>query len=348
MDTEEQNVISCHICNYQSDTNDNLKCHLRNVHFQKSPKVSCTDCEIFFKNKDDLLKHIGEVHNNLIKCNKCNFSCYSNDKMKRHITDIHGNFEKFICSECNQVYIKEWTLKRHMNTVHNMIGKSLKFTYIDNHNLSNGSSFKSHFKNVHNQTEELNCSKCNFKANDDKGLVLHIKKHHNENSDYVCNFCGTKFISETNKQNHIMRRTCKVLRKANPKPILFHIPISEIDVRDGEIIEVIDKKAFAKTADVSSNDLNNSQAARHHMQVDSSKIKDQYDIEAIQDFDFGQVVSCMTMDQNGATRKAREPKKDIGQSEEPGEDILTKMDPDQCLQAEIDMALNVCESIAFD
>uniref|UniRef100_A0A1B0CGC8 Putative zn finger n=1 Tax=Lutzomyia longipalpis TaxID=7200 RepID=A0A1B0CGC8_LUTLO len=122
--TVKKNV--CPICGQEYSTKQNLRRHIEDIH-EKVKKAkgkdsySCNQCDMTFKNHYFLTKHRA-VHLVSKKnvCTHCNQVYSTKQNLRRHIEDIHEKLRNHLCTICGKGFAQITTLKSHYN-VHSKI-----------------------------------------------------------------------------------------------------------------------------------------------------------------------------------------------------------------------------------
>lgn len=80
----------------------------------------CSSCDLGFKERGNLNKHIGSVHDKKRTklCHLCGKTFAFRDGLTRHISNVHKNERKHACGLCHRQFKQRSHLKKHMNTIH--------------------------------------------------------------------------------------------------------------------------------------------------------------------------------------------------------------------------------------
>ena len=83
-------------------------------------KHQCQLCNIEFKSKNALHKHIKSVHkvDKLFQCSICDFSCGVMFSLTRHYGMVHEKKRPHPCTFCDKCFTQKSDLKRHIKVVH--------------------------------------------------------------------------------------------------------------------------------------------------------------------------------------------------------------------------------------
>ena len=93
--------------------------------------VTCNKCGKCYESRSQLHTHIKEDHKQTFHCSVCDFKGKSISVLDEHISIIHNESSaSYQCSECNEMFMSEWRLKKHKR-VHEH-GFSTKFCHYYN------------------------------------------------------------------------------------------------------------------------------------------------------------------------------------------------------------------------
>ena len=115
-----KNIFKCHLCRKEFSSKGNLKKHTNNVH-GGNKSYKCGECNIGFVDNFNLKRYKISVHGGVQQrtndCPTCGkqFSC--RDNLKKHITEIHEE-KKYNCELCDKKFSQAWGMKQHIETVH--------------------------------------------------------------------------------------------------------------------------------------------------------------------------------------------------------------------------------------
>lgn len=111
---ENRKDYKCKICNKKFIRSDYLKTHERLRH-SKNPYFSCKICHKEFSYKHTKILH-ERMHTNEkpFKCRICNAAFSRKDYFKKHKTTHEIKRAKFICDDCDEVFVNKFTLQIHI------------------------------------------------------------------------------------------------------------------------------------------------------------------------------------------------------------------------------------------
>jgi uncharacterized C2H2 Zn-finger protein len=94
-------------CPFQCNTKEELRQHIEIEHQSKKP-LQCTVCNLYFKNLDDLARHMGVAHNNeelVVTCKLCGMRLPNKNEFIKHLTTTHKSYKpcvKFATNSCDK------------------------------------------------------------------------------------------------------------------------------------------------------------------------------------------------------------------------------------------------------
>ena len=111
-------ISNSHLRNLQCD-----KCQYRGIHnrdiFVHNVRVHkrCVKCNMdnggLALEKEAMLNHLSEVHEENVECSHCDFRSFPPDRISKHIRSTHIK-----CSDCLEQFTDPKELDLHMNTMH--------------------------------------------------------------------------------------------------------------------------------------------------------------------------------------------------------------------------------------
>ena len=78
------------MCIFQGETKKDLNRHIENIHRKKN-QIQCTVCDLYFRNVDDLARHMRMTHKTkfpTLKCSQCEKDFKLEKELKKHIGKI--------------------------------------------------------------------------------------------------------------------------------------------------------------------------------------------------------------------------------------------------------------------
>jgi len=176
----KEKIIACDFldCKITFANKDNLKRHIKNVHMKEKPD-QCSQCLKTFSDKSQLSRHIEIVHKKVkpYQCSQCLQKFSVKSSLKQHIASLHNGEKPHECSQCLKKFSKKTTLSRHIEVVHKKVkpyqcSQCLK-------KFGDKSNLKKHIANVHNGEKPHECSQCLKKFGEKQILSRHMIKVHN-------------------------------------------------------------------------------------------------------------------------------------------------------------------------
>jgi hypothetical protein len=205
-------------CSLYLKTQDDLQKHIMEIHeCDKINKSQCVYCEKFMEHKS-MLPHVKCYHKSVsIKCNfkmNCPTFFLTKEDLEKHVLEVH-HFGKVVdnvkCAQCSNVYgsffnLRDHTFKMHGVTLLKCSERNCVFI------CTSSEMLVQHSQDQHSVSEKLKifcCKLCNFKAKEARGLQKHILfKHGTDNKK--CPQCSKKnFKSDFALNIH--------MKKAHPK-----------------------------------------------------------------------------------------------------------------------------------
>jgi KRAB domain-containing zinc finger protein len=194
--------FKCHICNQQFSKMFELVNHTR-VNHKTIPKVAC-ECGKYLSTWESLVKHY-KKHSNQEKP----FTCHSCDKSFTtktglHIHQQHAHHktqQELTCETCGKVFKDLQVLKNHKRT---HLPDEEKFCFeceICGKKVINKFSLKYHIDNVHNGVKVCSCPICGKNFGHRSNLSSHMISHTNDKVE--CDICGKIFKNQISLRTHL-------------------------------------------------------------------------------------------------------------------------------------------------
>uniref|UniRef100_A0A336LRP8 CSON013834 protein n=1 Tax=Culicoides sonorensis TaxID=179676 RepID=A0A336LRP8_CULSO len=195
----------CQICG-RFVSNANFKSHMLRSHSTDPISVKkyiCDLCDKRFIDRDEILKHIEQVHLNLAKykCDICSKAFKQNSRLRYHKENLHSDIKKeFPCEICGKIFKNSELLNSHKIS-HSTVYK-YKCTFpgcVAEFKHSN--SLRMH-QLVHGPRKTYQCEICFKPFTHPIGLKSHKLQHYPE-KHHKCGICGKTFIWKADLQRHI-------------------------------------------------------------------------------------------------------------------------------------------------
>ena len=160
-----------------------LDTHMKEKHgtTEENFNISCCICQKKFLLRNNLLKHLRNVHNQgdgeKHFCPTCGKQFYYKDDLKNHLP-IHVGDLKFKCEKenCDKAYSTIKALKKHVKLTHELDPESVTCK-ICNKQLSTKFKLKAHML-VHSNAKPFSCTHCSETFKEKRNVVKHIKLKH--------------------------------------------------------------------------------------------------------------------------------------------------------------------------
>ena len=167
----DNNMFSCHICEYKSIVKSSLSRHL--LTHSKNVLSACDHCDYKTSNKYNLIRHM-LIHSGerSFSCHICDYKASLRDGLERHIL-IHSDERKFSCGECEFKTNKRSNLRTHMR-IHT--GEKPFSCHICDYKTSRKCTLNNHISN-HSGVWKFSCAECDYKTNERTYLKRHMKVH---------------------------------------------------------------------------------------------------------------------------------------------------------------------------
>ena len=189
--------FSCDNCQTSFKRKADLKRHEVAQHF--GSRYKCTTCGQNFPRYDNLLQHLGIVHDKVVKnsfqCEKCNELFPKKSSYQRHMVgsiDEKGN-SRNICEICDAEFCTNKKLSKH---------RQGHTTYSCKHCLKSFSKKQS--LNTHVATRKENpCPECDKILCNLSDFTSHCKTHNYEE----CSKCGNSYLKSYLPEHNLMNHT---------------------------------------------------------------------------------------------------------------------------------------------
>ena len=204
---EGKNQFACFNCGDSFVLRKELDAHMEFAHDQM---YNCSECEMSYGDKANLLDHIKYVHENRekIKPHKCPTcdACFERVKiLQEHIDAVHEKKKPHLCSLCGSGFAYTSALKAHIGNVHER--KKSDLCSLCGKAFFSTSRMKRHFRIVHEGIKEkrevLSCPHCDAMLKGKKSLKIHIESVH-EKKRFKCTICDNTYSQRNNMMRHIL------------------------------------------------------------------------------------------------------------------------------------------------
>ena len=161
-------TVNCDHCDKKISAGQ-IKRHVEFVHY-KMNRIPCPECGVMISERN--LENHRLIHKKdtaeKIMCDKCDYTTIIKERLLTHFKLVHGP-KNFSCESCGKVFGTKYSLRAHINYVHN----ELKCDQCD-YTTNNTSSMEKHKVARHIDTVKLVCSFCPFETRDNNDLQNHL------------------------------------------------------------------------------------------------------------------------------------------------------------------------------
>ena len=168
--------VSCHHCDYKTDSQCSLNKHL--FHRHKEYPYSCSHCDFKTHQVTKLDEHMQAEHGiskytGSLPCHLCEYRTDDQSNLNKHILRKHGEYTH-PCHICDFKTNQPTKLDEHLAKEHGI------------------SKYKG----------DLACHKCEYRSDDQSNLNKHLLRKHNEYA-HPCHICDFKTIQPTKIAKHL-------------------------------------------------------------------------------------------------------------------------------------------------
>jgi KRAB domain-containing zinc finger protein len=210
-------------------------------------ECECPECAKVFMRKDNLNKHLREVHKKVRKpktvkkenlpceCQVCEIGFHSRTELAEHIKESHmaeinekivhnpkftiSMRESTACRKCGKNFPNEDEMAIHLASHLGILNKNNAFICdVCGEKFLQRSLFNAHRKR-HVKQKEFHCNHCDKRFKVRSSLMSHMEVHR-QHKDYVCHICGNTFKSCHSLRMHARRHNvdrCHECKYCNKK-----------------------------------------------------------------------------------------------------------------------------------
>ena len=166
----------------------------------------CRQCEMKFKRKGGMKRHVLHVHEGKkYNCKMCPSKFGWKHKLKEHILHVHEGVEakRTSCPHCGKT-LKKGHLNRHIQNIH--MGETHKCDEC-NSEFSSFDNLKRHIESVHDG-KRFKCEQCDYIAADKRYVQEHQDRKHplypgyKPDHMYKCDQCNKELRSKFSLRKH--------------------------------------------------------------------------------------------------------------------------------------------------
>ena len=196
--------LACEECGKKFTLPNSLNTHRLNNH-TSFPKV-CDDCGQFCITKKEFICHMKSAHKQggqaiTVMCDTCGKLLKNKFSLKSHINLVHNNIGAYFpCDKCGKVLKSKGSLKYH-SKVHT---GDYKFSCDQCGHGHISLSQMQDCKDTHAGIFKFNCPHCEYKTNKSKAFGNHITTHCTD-KPWICPVCQHTSSTTTNLNSHIKK-----------------------------------------------------------------------------------------------------------------------------------------------
>ncbi|KAG4076379.1 hypothetical protein HA402_005822 [Bradysia odoriphaga] len=115
--SKEKINFVCEICAKQFCSKTNLQSHMSHHLQEKSPRVQCSHCSLWYKNVETLRTHMQrhkDDRQHICHFENCSKQCTTSSSLSAHIRYVHLKIKDFECSVCKKKFRRKLELTEHM------------------------------------------------------------------------------------------------------------------------------------------------------------------------------------------------------------------------------------------
>lgn len=202
-----ESTYKCCVCGLQCRSLSTFKRHV--TKHGRSNHIQCKHCDIYFKDRSELLKH---QSGHAFQCDLCDIKFENRTSIRFHIKTAHLDDDRlFQCGQCGKRFLSDVTFKSHLRNhrfvkpvqcpvcgifvirlnqhlIHHSDAPGLFACDICDMRFKVKNELIKH-KLVHSKIRNLTCPQCPKKFPTSSALARHLKVH-SEEKPYVCEICG--------------------------------------------------------------------------------------------------------------------------------------------------------------
>ncbi|XP_065348023.1 zinc finger protein ZFP2-like isoform X1 [Cloeon dipterum] len=195
-------LYKCRHCDFSAKTHTKLQVHIENIH-ENGIEFECDICKEKFLSKRSLISHIvasGIDHSFIgTYCSICNYDYRSMYSLKLHIQRVHQGV--FKCTGCNTSFATKEERKVHYKANHSQKKQEVQCPECPKI-ISNIHNLQIHINMVHRKLRPHLCQVCGKSYPCKSSLQFHMTMHTGEKK-HVCNVCGHAFARIENLKQHM-------------------------------------------------------------------------------------------------------------------------------------------------
>ena len=207
---EGKKPFRCDTCGVNFSQKGTLNDHILRIHEKINKRLSlkrylytCIDCDYECDSNSELKKHRWTVHKGkkLFSCLLCDATYTTQTSLAAHTSTVHEG-KRFSCKICNSTFTQKHSLNEHIKYTHERKERPSRDVVLKCNDcvfeFDSQEKLNTHVRKVH---EEVKCNVCNVRLPKAE-LNLHvITEHKGKNSK--CSICSATFVKENVLRHHL-------------------------------------------------------------------------------------------------------------------------------------------------
>nr|XP_054773561.1 zinc finger protein Xfin-like [Lytechinus pictus] len=234
--------LKCSFCGCTFSEKCHLDEHVRIHSGEDSAEESyqCQNCSETFSTQSDLTSHmIKHDGDHAFVCIYCSRSFPEQALLEEHLKvhEAEGSPESYQCSECDQFFMRQSDLTKHMKKAHKIF-PGYDCSYCGN-TFANKNHLTEHERS-HTGERPFPCTECEWSFMTKSHLRRHMRTHNRENP-LKCSYCSVTFSSAKHLENHSRNaHRCSVRKErfSSKASLIAHSKTHTEDVSDAGISAV--------------------------------------------------------------------------------------------------------------
>ena len=217
-----------------------MRNHEKKEHGKQFP-LKCGYCDKTFVTKREVKSH-EEFKHTLQKtflCQHCSYSCKTQKCLDNHVNAKHEYNVKYTCNECGFMTFNPVTLRAHEISKHGMHQKAKLYCSHCPYSTYIKGALVQHVR-IHTGDKPYECTQCDAKFPQKKGLDEHIACNHTFEKKYKCSICNWSSAFSGALSDHLKNRhTDKgiIFQKRKEERVLLFLNENNISFEREKLIQ---------------------------------------------------------------------------------------------------------------